>query len=84
MLLQISLIYNQEIYLIFGISFCLTIITIDIIMRKVPIRWNIVKTLPKINIANKEVIIGVGAITIVALDTSRYERVLYQQNSPDP
>ncbi len=84
MLLQVSLIYNQEIYLIFGISFCLTIITIDIIMRKVPIRWNIVKTLPKINIANKEVIIGVGARTIVALDTSRYERVLYHQNSPDP
>jgi hypothetical protein len=57
---------------------------IDIITRKVPMRWKNVNTAPSKKIENTEVIIGVGAITIVAFDTSRYERVLYQQNNPDP
>jgi hypothetical protein len=57
---------------------------IDIITRKTPIRWKTVKDSPSIKLANNEVTIGVGETIIVALDTSKYERVLYQQNNPDP
>lgn len=52
--------------------------------KKVPMRWNNVNISPSIKLANKDVTIGVGLIIIVALDTSKYERVLYQQNNPDP
>jgi len=57
---------------------------IEDITSRVPMRWNTVNTSPSIKLANKEVTIGVGDIMIVALDTSKYERVLYQQNKPDP
>lgn len=45
---------------------------------------DIVKTSPRIIVANIAEVTGVGAKTILALDTSRYESVLYQQKSPDP
>ena len=57
---------------------------IDIITRSVPIKWNGVNNSPRIKLAKIKVTIGVGEITIVALDTFRYERVLYQQNNPEP
>ena len=50
----------------------------------VPIRWNKVNTSLRKKVANRAVIIGVGEKIIVAFDTSKYERVLYQQNKPKP
>ncbi len=49
-----------------------------------PIRWKIVKTAPNMKVAKIAVTIGVGDRTIVAFDTSKYDKVLYQQNNPSP
>ena len=56
----------------------------DIITSIVPNKWAIVKTSPRIIVANKAEVIGVGEKTTVALETSRYESVLYQHTNPAP
>lgn len=57
---------------------------IDIITSIVPIKWAIVKSSPRSIVAKIAEVIGVGEKTTVALDTSRYDNVLYQHSKPEP
>ena len=50
----------------------------------VPIKWYIVKISFNKIVADKAVTIGVSEKIMVAIDTSKYESVLYQQYNPNP
>ncbi len=56
----------------------------EIIIIIVPTIWAIVKCSPRIMVANIAEDIGVGANTVVAFDTSKYDKVLYQHTNPAP
>ena len=64
--------------------FCLIIIIIEKITNNAPIKWKGVKNSPKNSVAKIAVTIGVGDKTIVAFETVKYDKVLYQQNNPKP
>ena len=57
---------------------------IEITMITVPIKWNIVKISFNKKVANNAVTIGVSEKIMVAIDTSKYVSVLYQQYNPNP